>query len=89
MNRILGDELVVLYVDPDRKKFIVHRKPFVQAVSILQKSLHTRLQRTLQNEMDMPEDDEDAVASLVTFIYNGYATLLEIGEDDNDFCCES
>lgn len=81
-NRVLGDEIVTLYVGPKRKKFTVHKKLLCDRYEYFSKAFHGNFQEAQEGVMHLPDDDADAVSSLVDFLYRG--TVPKITEEPKE-----
>jgi hypothetical protein len=68
-SRALGDEMVSIYVSPKRKKFLAHKKLICEASDFFSKGSTEGFQEAQENSMHLPEDDPNAFALFMDWIY--------------------
>jgi hypothetical protein len=68
-SRTMGDEVVSIYVGPKRKKFLVHKKLICEASDFFSKAFTGGFQEAQENSMHLPEDDPNAFALFIDWIY--------------------
>jgi hypothetical protein len=68
-SRVVGNEIVSIYVGPKRKKFTVHKKLICQASDFFSKGFTEGLQEAQENSMHLPEDDPNAFTLFIDWIY--------------------
>jgi hypothetical protein len=71
--RILGNEIVKLYVGKKRKEFTIHKKLLCDRADFFSKAFNGGFQEAKKGEMYLPEDEPDHFACLVDFLYRGTA----------------
>jgi hypothetical protein len=79
-NRVLGNEIVILYVGEQRKQFTVHKKLLCDRCEYFSKAFRGNFQEAGKGEMYLPEDHPAVVASLIDYLYRG--ALPEATNDD-------
>jgi hypothetical protein len=78
-NRVLGNEIVTLYVGPKRKQFTVHKKLLCDRCEFFSKAFRGNFSEAEKGEMNLPDDDPGAFSSLVDYLYRG--VLLKAKDD--------
>jgi len=78
-NRVLGNEIVTLYVGPKRKQFTVHKKLLCDRCEFFSKAFRGNFQEAEKGEMYLPDDNPGAFSSLVDYLYRG---VLPKAKDD-------
>jgi hypothetical protein len=77
-ERVLGREVVKLYVGPERKKVTVHKKLLCDRCHYFKAAFTTGFKEAQDNTMEMPEDDPVVVQLMVDFIYRGQSLRREV-----------
>lgn len=80
-SRVLGDEVVTIYVGPERKKSIVHKKLLCNRSSFFAKAFNGSFKEAQEGVMYLPEDNADAFSLLVDFLYRGIVPKI-VGKFD-------
>lgn len=79
--RVLGDEIVTLYVGKKRQKIPVHKKLICDRCEYFSKAIGGNFSEAEKGEMYLPEDQPEAVSSLVDYLYRG---ALPTGDPKED-----
>jgi len=61
----LGTEVVDIYVGPERKHYVVHKKPLTSRSEYFSKALDGHFREAEENSIHLKEDDPAAVALLI------------------------
>jgi hypothetical protein len=78
-NRILGHDIVTIYVGRKRKRFTVHKKLICDRSSFFARALNSSFKEAQDGVMYLPEDNADAFSSLVDFLYRRTVTWIARG----------
>lgn len=81
-NSDLGDELVTLYVGANRKKVSIHKKLICNKFDFFDKAFNGGFKEG-SGIMELPEDDEDAISHLVSWLYTEELLRPEFDELPN------
>jgi hypothetical protein len=79
--RVLGEEVVTLYVGKKRQKIPVHKKLICDRCEYFSKAFSGNFKEAEQGEMYLPEDEPEAVSSLIDYLYRG---ALPAGDPKED-----
>jgi hypothetical protein len=78
---IIEDETVSIYVGPKRKKFLVHKKLICEISDFFSKAFTGGFQEAQENSMHLPEDDPNAFALFIDWIYRSKVPAMHNRED--------
>jgi hypothetical protein len=79
--RVLGSEIVKLYVGPKRKEIVVHKKLICDRSSFFRGAFAGESQKAAGGLIYLPEDDADSMASYIDFLYRKAVPELVAGDD--------
>jgi len=69
--RDLGTEVVDIYVGPENKRYVVHKKPLTSQSEYFNKALNGHFKEAEENSIYLKEDNPAAVTLLIGWIYRG------------------
>ncbi|KAH6671049.1 hypothetical protein B0J14DRAFT_669904 [Halenospora varia] len=68
---ILTGDVIKLYIGSKRKEFIAHKKLLCDRCEFFRKGFNGGFEEALTGEMYLPEDNEEAFAHLIDYLYRG------------------
>jgi len=71
MVRVLGDEIVTIYIGKKRKKSLVRKKLICGRSEFFAKAFTSRFEEPKTGEMYLAENDENVFDSVIEWVYRG------------------
>jgi len=77
LHRMIGTEIVTLYVGPDKKPFPVHKLILCQASKFFDKAFNSEFKEAIEGAMTLPEDRTQHFEIFVEWLYQGEEFQLD------------
>lgn len=74
----MGTELVDIFVGPDSKRYVVHKRPLTTQSEYFRNAFKGDFKEARENSIHFKEEDPDAVALLIEWVYKGVIPGTEI-----------
>lgn len=77
INSGLGNQLVQIFIGPERKEYSVHKTLITSTCDFFDKGFDGRFKEGVENKMSLPEDDSNTFETFVNWMYAGHLHLKQ------------